>query len=282
MRVLRFLRTVRSAAALEADTPIDTLGLDAFATEAQLPDARTGYLRGDWSNIAIIGLAALVVIESGPALLWLQGRLTQAPPDVIEASGAPAATGSSGGIVSSSPVPASSAGAPPCEAEAAQSPPAASAPRANASAPGAARAAAPGIVAGLVSIEAPVPMLVYAGGRLVGTTEADSIMLPVGDNDLELVSEPVGYRVRQTVVVEAGRTTTLRLEAPKALLHVNALPWAEVWIDDQHVGETPIGNLQQTVGTHEVVFRHPELGERRTTVLVTLREPARVSMDLRK
>jgi hypothetical protein len=47
------------------------------------------------------------------------------------------------------------------------------------------------------------------------------------------------------------------------------------------VGETPLGNLSQTVGQHEILFRHPQLGERRVTTVVTLRETNRVSMDMR-
>jgi hypothetical protein len=60
------------------------------------------------------------------------------------------------------------------------------------------------------------------------------------------------------------------------------VPWAEVWIDGERVGDTPIGNLQAKIGTREIVFKHPELGERRTTATVTLKEPVRISMDLRK
>jgi hypothetical protein len=36
-----------------------------------------------------------------------------------------------------------------------------------------------------------------------------------------------------------------------------------------------------SVGTHDIVFRHPDLGERHQTVVVTATEPARVSVDLR-
>jgi hypothetical protein len=53
-------------------------------------------------------------------------------------------------------------------------------------------------------------------------------------------------------------------------------------MDGQRIGETPIGNLQTAIGTRELVFRHPDLGERRATVSVTLKEAARFSMDLRK
>ena len=41
-------------------------------------------------------------------------------------------------------------------------------------------------------------------------------------------------------------------------------------------------DLAVPVGTHEIVFRHPELGEHRTTTIVTFGTPARVSVDLRK
>ena len=138
------------------------------------------------------------------------------------------------------------------------------------------------MMAGLIAVSTPVPMHVYSRGRLVGTTEAESIMLPVGSHELEFVNESVGYRVRRTVAVQAGRTSNMRFEAPSGTLHVNAVPWAEVWIDNQRIGETPIGNFQTPIGTRQLTFRHPELGERKATVLVTLKEPPRISMDLRK
>jgi hypothetical protein len=137
------------------------------------------------------------------------------------------------------------------------------------------------MLAGLIAVTAPVPLRVYERGRLVGTTEAETLMLAAGSHDLEFVNENVGYRVRRAVTVRAGVTSPIQLEAPKGTLHVNAIPWAEVWIDNERIGETPIGNLQTRIGTRQVVFRHPELGERRATVLVTLTTPARISMDLR-
>ena len=50
----------------------------------------------------------------------------------------------------------------------------------------------------------------------------------------------------------------------------------------ERAGDTPIGNLQTAIGRHEVVFRHPDLGESRHTVTVTASAPARVSVDMRK
>jgi hypothetical protein len=138
------------------------------------------------------------------------------------------------------------------------------------------------MLAGSVAVSAPVPMQVFLKGRVVATTEAESFMLPVGTQELEFVNQSVGYRARRTVTIQAGKTTSLRLEAPSGTVNINALPWAEVWMDGQRLGETPLGNLQVRIGSRELIFRHPDLGERRATVLVTLKEPARISMDLRK
>ena len=90
---------------------------------------------------------------------------------------------------------------------------------------------------------APVPMQVLLRGRVVATTEAESFMLPVGTQELEFVNQSVGYSTKRTVNVQAGRTTAVRLERPNGTVHINAVPWAEVWMDGQRIGETPIGNL---------------------------------------
>jgi hypothetical protein len=62
---------------------------------------------------------------------------------------------------------------------------------------------------------------------------------------------------------------------------INATPWAEIFVDGQRVGETPLGNVPAQIGTHEVLFRHPELGEERRSVTVTTGEPVKVGVDLR-
>jgi hypothetical protein len=150
---------------------------------------------------------------------------------------------------------------------------------------GASAAAAPApapIAAGLVSVVTPFPLQIYVRGRLVGTSEIETLMLPLGGHELELANDTIGYRARRSVFVQAGRRATVQIEPPTSTLHVNATPWAEVWVDDERVGETPLGNLQVPVGSRDLVFRHPELGERRARVLVTLKEPARISVDMRK
>jgi hypothetical protein len=143
---------------------------------------------------------------------------------------------------------------------------------------GGVQTAAPGSIA----IASPIPMQVYEDRRLIGTSEMDRIMLAPGEHVLELVAESVSYRATREVRITAGQTTALSVDLPRAPLSINAVPWAEVFIDGIRLGETPLGNLPQTLGPHELVFRHPQLGERRVNTVVTLKETNRVSVDMRQ
>jgi serine/threonine-protein kinase len=69
---------------------------------------------------------------------------------------------------------------------------------------------------------------------------------------------------------------------PNGRLSINALPWAEVWIDGKSVGETPLANLSVPLGEHEIIFRHPQLGEQRQTALVRQNGVTRVSANLQR
>jgi len=140
----------------------------------------------------------------------------------------------------------------------------------------------PAAVSGWVSVAAPVELQLYENKRLLGTSQSDRVMVTAGKHDIELVNDVLGYRVTRTVQVPAGKVAAIKVEWPKGTIAINALPWADVWIDGERVGETPIGNLQLAIGPHEILFRHPELGEQKYAATVTLAAPARVSVDLRK
>lgn len=135
--------------------------------------------------------------------------------------------------------------------------------------------------AGWIRLDVPAEVQVFENGRRIGASDLERIMLPVGRHDLEFVNNALGFRVYRAVQVSAGQVSSVRLEWPRGSMAVNAIPWAEVLVDGNRVGETPIGNITVPIGTHEVVFRHPDLGERRMTVTVTTGEPVKVGVDLR-
>lgn len=137
-------------------------------------------------------------------------------------------------------------------------------------------------LSGWISVTAPVELQLYEDGRLLGSSQSDRIMVSVGRHQLEMVNETVGYRDTQVVTVAPGRVAMIKPAWPTGSMSLNAVPWAEVWVDGQQVGETPLGNVALPVGTHDVLFRHPELGEKRVRAVVTMGAPAKVSVDLRQ
>jgi hypothetical protein len=282
-----FMRRVRLGRSNTDGKPAaEAVGLDAFGTEetiaaATAPEpAAPAVPQQAW--IAIGVLAALVLIEAVPTALWLRARLR--PPVVSEpvaAATLPAAAAIPLASCESTPAPSPTSPA--------TSPTPTTGVAKGSSVPGktdAVAAATPPVdksmLAGSVAVTSPVPMQVLLKGRVVATTQAESFLLPVGTQELEFVNQDVGYRARRTVTVQAGKTAPVRLDPPSGTVNINAVPWAEVWLEGQRLGETPLGNLQMPIGSRELIFRHPDLGERRATVLVTLKQPARISMDLRK
>ncbi len=140
----------------------------------------------------------------------------------------------------------------------------------------------PGVAAGWITVTSSVPLQLREGGKLIGTSESDRVMLTAGDHDIEFSNGALGFTARRKISVTAGKTITTKIDLPNGTLNINAQPWAEVFVDGERVGETPIGNLTRPVGTHEVIFRHPDLGERKETVTIAVGKPARIGVDLRK
>jgi hypothetical protein len=138
-----------------------------------------------------------------------------------------------------------------------------------------------GTLSGWIAVTAPAEVQIFENQRLLGTSRTDRIMLPVGRHQLEFVNEPLGYRSVRGVEVMSGQVAAVRPDWPRGSVALNALPWAEVFVDGARVGETPIGSASLPIGVHEVVFRHPELGERKASAIVTTGAPARLSIDMR-
>jgi len=137
-------------------------------------------------------------------------------------------------------------------------------------------------VSGWISISAPAELQVFENQRLLGSTRTERIMVATGRHDLEFVNEALGYRSAKTIQVGPGLVANVKPDWPQGTIAINAAPWANVWLDGQELGETPVGNTQVPIGTHEVVFRHPQFGEQRYTTTVTATTPARLSVDMRK
>jgi hypothetical protein len=141
---------------------------------------------------------------------------------------------------------------------------------------------APASTPGSLVFTSPIDVQLFQGDTLVGSSRSARLMLPAGSHTLTAVNETLGFRKSVTVDVRSGATTTVALPVPNGTLSVNAVPWAEVWLDGKSLGETPIGNISTPIGQHELLLRHPQYGEYRQTVVVGANRPARIGVDLKK
>jgi hypothetical protein len=131
-------------------------------------------------------------------------------------------------------------------------------------------------------ISSPIELHVLAGEQVLGSSKDGPIVASAGRHELEFVNNTIGYRVRQIVDVKAGVIGSLSITPPNGVVNINAVPWASVWIDGNPIGETPIGNFSVAPGEHEVVFRHPQLGERRQRTIVRSDGVTRVTANLQR
>jgi PEGA domain len=134
---------------------------------------------------------------------------------------------------------------------------------------------------GWITATAAFPVEIRIGGKVRGGA-GERIRMTAGRYQIELVNEDRGFRSVRTVEVVPGKVTSVAIDTPPAgLVNVNASPWAEIWIDGRRIGETPLANLSVSAGEHEVVFRHPQLGEKRQVLKVNPGARLRLSVEMK-
>jgi hypothetical protein len=240
----------------------------AAETDARVPAARRPTI-----HYVVAGLGLLCFVES----LVIAGLLTRQP-------GAPTAAptaGSTSATTARAVVPAVDT-APPAATRPAPSP----APRQQAAnvpaAPAATATPPPTLTRGWLTIETPFDLEVFEGGTSLGSTTGGALSLLAGPHDLRLVNSTLNYETGIRVEIPAGVGITTRIASPNGTLSLNAMPWANVSLNGKSLGTTPLMNLSVPVGSHEITWRHPQLGERKQLAIVTARGPVTLVMDFYK
>jgi hypothetical protein len=136
------------------------------------------------------------------------------------------------------------------------------------------------VFSGWLAVFAPIVLDIAEDGRSLGTTEQSRLIMPPGKHALTFSNKDLGYSTSQDVDIEAGAVKSVNLE-PKGTASLNAVPWAEVWLDDKKLGDTPLTSAV-TLGLHEFVFKHPQKGERRVSATIKAGAPSPVSVDFSK
>lgn len=134
------------------------------------------------------------------------------------------------------------------------------------------------VFAGFLAVSAPIELQIFEDGQLLGTAGSGQMLLAPGRHELEFVNEALAFRHRRAVEIRPGALAAVVVEPPPGTVHLDSTPPAEVWIDGQRIGETPLADVAVPIGTREVVFKHPTLGERREVITVTAAGPVRVAV----
>ena len=122
---------------------------------------------------------------------------------------------------------------------------------------------------GTVRISSPIELKVFEQSRLLGSVPGAGLRLAAGRHDIELVNQTFGYRLQQSLEVEAGQTLSIHIAPPHGWVTVHATPNADVSIDGERVGRTPLGPLALSLGEHAVTFQHTSGARDRQRVMVT-------------
>lgn len=221
-------------------------------------------------KLVVLGAAAALAACAGVFYVFnpFGGGETGAPPAPAPAATAPAAS------TPAAAGPASPAATPRARVTVEEGPRAAQV-------PAAAAAAAPAPpTPGFIAVESPEELQVIENGNVLGISGASRLSLEPGSHLIEFRNDSLGFQTTRTVQVLPGKTTRVSIPMPEGNLSINATPWAEVFLDGRDLGETPIANVTTRAGTHEIVFRHPQHGELKQTVVVKAGELGRVTVNM--
>jgi hypothetical protein len=136
------------------------------------------------------------------------------------------------------------------------------------------------LTVGFLTIYSRIPLEIAADDRRVGSSDDGQLVLTAGNHTIALVNEHFGFRSTVRLNVKPGENTVYTVPLPSGVLQVDTAPGAEVFVEGERVGVSPLGEIPVPIGTREVLVRHPELGQRAESVEVTAGRTSRVTLTL--
>lgn len=138
-----------------------------------------------------------------------------------------------------------------------------------------------GIFAGWVHVSTPIELVITEGRRGLRLDARNEILLAPGRHLVVFENRALGYREERQIDVSPGATTDVALAPPPSKLTVTATLPADVIIDGERAGVTPLVDRDVPLGTREIVVRSDSGAERRFTLTLTVK-PARIDVDFSK
>jgi hypothetical protein len=136
------------------------------------------------------------------------------------------------------------------------------------------------VFSGFVKISAPFAIEIAENGKVIGTSD-DAVILGPGRHKLNVSNKDLEYESTEEVEIQPGETTQLTLD-PRGAVGLNAVPWAEVWVDGDKIGETPMANAAIRLGVREIIFKNPQFPDRKVVTTIKAKTSDTISVDFNK
>jgi hypothetical protein len=137
------------------------------------------------------------------------------------------------------------------------------------------------IVAAFVTIHAPFEVSITEGTRVFRPDDHNEITLAAGPHDLRFTNRRLMFEDRKHVDLAPAERLTISVTPPQSTVSVTSSEQAEVWVDGARVGQTPMADYVVELGTHEILVKRTDGGERRVTAMVTVK-PFALHVDFSK
>jgi hypothetical protein len=137
------------------------------------------------------------------------------------------------------------------------------------------------IYAGWLKVFAPFDIEIADGTRAIRLDERGQAMLTPGPHQMRFANRALGYVETQHVEIKPGEVASLSLSPPPSKLTVTATAPAEVLVDGESAGQTPLTDHPVPLGTHDIVVKSSTGDVRRFGTLVTVK-PVRIDVDFSK
>ncbi len=136
------------------------------------------------------------------------------------------------------------------------------------------------IFSGWLHVSSPIELSISDGDKGVSLDDRNQALLRPGGHTIRFVNRALGFNESRKIEIRPGETTSLSIVPPPSLLSVNASEPAEVLIDGERAGDTPLTDFPVAIGTREITIKSATT-VRRLTVTVTV-EPAHLEIDFSK
>ena len=134
------------------------------------------------------------------------------------------------------------------------------------------------ICSGWLHVSSPIELQMSEGARSIRLDDSNHALLGPGSHAVTFENRALGFKEVRQVDVRPGGTTSVTIDPPPSSLSVSATEPAEVSIDGEWAGRTPLTDLPIRIGTRDITVTASSGAVRRMTTTVTL-QPARVDVD---